>query len=384
RTKRSGRESAKLYVSSGSTEGPKDPSTPARGRWGDSNRIAPGSAPVLRDELAAVVALHRYPPERLRKSYVCALILTVALSCGTEPKRAGGDDPSLLERERQQQAALQASPASSKPRPIYLTRAGLRKPKSALYDAEADLYLVSNVNGLEQTEDNNGFISKVDINGRLIKLRWIEGAAAGVKLSAPKGMAIVDGLLYVVDVGSVRVFDRESGKPQRTIQVKGAAFLNDIAAGPGGVLYLSDTGFERVAAGFRPSGTDAVYRIEETRVTSFYKTAALGFPTGLLADALGVWVANRSGALMRITPGGHKDTEYRLPKGLLDGMVKSNDGRLLVSSWDGRCIYAVQNDGGSVELADGMTSPADIGYDSKRNRLLIPLFHRDQFVIYPL
>ncbi|MBN1653594.1 MAG: hypothetical protein JXA30_07440, partial [Deltaproteobacteria bacterium] len=28
------------------------PSTPARGRWGDSNRIAPGSVPVLRDELA--------------------------------------------------------------------------------------------------------------------------------------------------------------------------------------------------------------------------------------------------------------------------------------------------------------------------------------------
>ncbi|MBN1652242.1 MAG: hypothetical protein JXA30_00540 [Deltaproteobacteria bacterium] len=55
RTKRSGRESAKLYVSSGSTKGPKDPSTPARRRWDDSNRIAPGSVPVLRDELAVFV-----------------------------------------------------------------------------------------------------------------------------------------------------------------------------------------------------------------------------------------------------------------------------------------------------------------------------------------
>jgi DNA topoisomerase III len=42
------------------------PDEPARGRWGDSNRIAPGSAPVLRDELAAVVAKQRYPGERLR------------------------------------------------------------------------------------------------------------------------------------------------------------------------------------------------------------------------------------------------------------------------------------------------------------------------------
>ncbi|MBN1656186.1 MAG: hypothetical protein JXA30_20625 [Deltaproteobacteria bacterium] len=66
RTKRSGREFAKLYVSSGSTQGPKDPSTPARGPWGDSNRIAPGSMPVLRDELAAVVVKQQYSPERLR------------------------------------------------------------------------------------------------------------------------------------------------------------------------------------------------------------------------------------------------------------------------------------------------------------------------------
>ncbi|MBN1653726.1 MAG: hypothetical protein JXA30_08120 [Deltaproteobacteria bacterium] len=64
RTKRSGRESAKLYVSNGSTQGPKDPSTPARGRWGDSNRIAPGSVPVFLDESTVVVAKQQYPPEQ--------------------------------------------------------------------------------------------------------------------------------------------------------------------------------------------------------------------------------------------------------------------------------------------------------------------------------
>ena len=237
---------------------------------------------------------------------------------------------------------------------------------------------------MEQTEDNNGFISKVDTNGRLIKLKWIEGGKGGVKLSAPKGMAIADGLLYVVDVGNVRVFDRGSGKLTRTIVVKDASFLNDITAGPGGVLYLSDTGFERVAAGFRPSGTDAVYRIDNMGVTPYYKTPQLGFPTGLLADTIGVWVANRSGALFRIMPGRQKDKEYKLPKGLLDGVVKTNDGRLMVSSWDGRCVYGQQEDKSFVEVADQINSPADIGYDSKRNRLLIPLLNRDQFVIYPL
>jgi hypothetical protein len=68
----------------------------------------------------------------------------------------------------------------------------------------------------------------------------------------------------------------------------------------------------------------------------------------------------------------------------LDGVVKTNDGRLMVSSWDGRCVYGQQAKDGFVEVADQMSSPADIGYDSKRNRLLIPLMNRDQFVIYPL
>jgi general secretion pathway protein H len=41
------------------------PDDPARGHWGDSNRIAPGLVPVLRDELTAVVAKQQYPRERL-------------------------------------------------------------------------------------------------------------------------------------------------------------------------------------------------------------------------------------------------------------------------------------------------------------------------------
>jgi hypothetical protein len=43
------------------------PDEPARGHWGDSNRIAPGKGPVLRDELTAVVAKQQYPRERLQR-----------------------------------------------------------------------------------------------------------------------------------------------------------------------------------------------------------------------------------------------------------------------------------------------------------------------------
>jgi CO/xanthine dehydrogenase FAD-binding subunit len=46
------------------------PDEPARGHWGDSNRIAPGKVPVLRDELTAVVAEQQYPRERLPDFFV--------------------------------------------------------------------------------------------------------------------------------------------------------------------------------------------------------------------------------------------------------------------------------------------------------------------------
>ncbi|MBN1655034.1 MAG: zinc ribbon domain-containing protein [Deltaproteobacteria bacterium] len=61
-------------IPSGSTEGPKDSTTPDRGRWGDSNRIAPASVPVLHDELPAVVAKKHYPGERIPR---------ICRGCGT-------------------------------------------------------------------------------------------------------------------------------------------------------------------------------------------------------------------------------------------------------------------------------------------------------------
>ncbi len=282
------------------------------------------------------------------------------------------------------QPAAQPDPAPQKPRPVYLAKVGLQKPKSVLHDPEADVYLVSNINGTPLADDDNGFISKVAPDGTLIKLRWIDGESPGVKLSAPKGMAISADSLYVADVGAVRVFDRRTGKPTRSIQIKGATFLNDVAVGPRGRIYVSDTGFEQWEVGFRPSGTDAVYRIEGTKVVPLIKSPRLGLPTGLTVDERGVWVVTRAGELFLAAATGAKQLARKLPKATLDGIVKNNDGELLISSWDGKCIYRSKGDGPIEPIVNRMTSPADIGYDAKRNRLLIPLLTKHMLVIHPL
>jgi hypothetical protein len=70
----------------------------------------------------------------------------------------------------------------------------------------------------------------------------------------------------------------------------------------------------------------------------------------------------------------------KLPRGQLDGVVHLADGTWLVSSWDGDCVYRGKGNDWNVVL-QGIDSPADIGYDSKRHRLLVP---STDVAVYPL
>ena len=102
-------------------------------------------------------------------------------------------------------------------------------PESALHDPEADVYLVSNINGGPGDRDDNGFISRVSPDGQVLDLKWIDGADPGVTLHAPKGSAVYGDRFYVADIDVVRRFDRTSGAPLGAWAVPNAGFLNDVA-----------------------------------------------------------------------------------------------------------------------------------------------------------
>ena len=62
-----------------------------------------------------------------------------------------------------------------------------------------------------------------------------------------------------------------------------------------------------------------------------------------------------------------------LPNGALDGIIAVGD-EVLVSSWGAKSIYRGKPGGEwKVAFAD-LEAPADIGFDSKRNRVLVPRF----------
>ena len=74
---------------------------------------------------------------------------------------------------------------------ILLQEVGFATPESVFYDKKNDRYLVSNINGNPTDADDNGFISIVSVDGKVENLKWIDGTAENIQLSAPKGMAVL-------------------------------------------------------------------------------------------------------------------------------------------------------------------------------------------------
>jgi sugar lactone lactonase YvrE len=265
--------------------------------------------------------------------------------------------------------------------PLVVKDVGFMAPECVLYDAERDLYLVSNVQGSALDADDQAFISRLKPDGSLDALKWIDSAQPDVALDAPKGMALSGQVLYVADITHVRKFDRKSGAPLGSIRIQGATFLNDVAVDGAGNVLASDSG---ISTGFAASGTDAVYRIDRNdQVTPIVRGTELGGPNGLLAAAGELWVVTFvSGELYKLGSDGQRSDVLKLPKGTLDGIVASQNGTL-VSSWEGSAVYRMES-GGPVEVVSGVNSPADIGFDTKRNRVLIPLFNDDAVMIHQL
>lgn len=257
-------------------------------------------------------------------------------------------------------------------------------PESVLYDADGDRYLVSNIQGKPTDVDNNGFISELSPDGKITNAKWIAGGANKVTLNAPKGMALVAGVLYVADLDHVRMFDAKSGAPKGAVKIAGATFLNDVAAGKDGTIFVTDTGVKLGANGFEPTGTDAVWTIAKGKAKALSKSKELGGPNGVLATDKGVTVVTFvSGELFHLDAAGKKSDATKLPKGGLDGILALGD-ELLVSSWEASAVFRGKAGGTFEAVISDVKAPADIGFDTKRSRVLVPRFMEDAVEAYDL
>ncbi|WP_437593631.1 SMP-30/gluconolactonase/LRE family protein [Sorangium sp. So ce1000] len=285
-------------------------------------------------------------------------------------------------------AVLQACAESPAPAAPERRRVGgFSTPESVLHDEERDVYLVSNIVGSPVEKDGSAFISRVSPDGEVLDLRWIDGASEGVTLNAPKGMAIAGGRLYVADIDAIRVFDASDGAPLGDVEVAGAGLLNDVAATPDGSIVVSDSGVSIADGAFTSIGTDALVRIDPGgEVSRLIADPALPHPNGVACADGEIWVAYLGAARVdALDASGERRREISLPAGSLDGLVRLDDGRLLVSSWDAGAVFEVDAAGDATPrvstLAGDLPSPADLGWDRARNRLLVPLFNDGEVVL---
>lgn len=275
---------------------------------------------------------------------------------------------------------LAISAAAQQSRKPALRIGGFQAPESVIYDSQADIYLVSNINGSPVDRDDNGFITRLAPSGAVKARKWIDGARPEVELHAPKGMAIVGDTLYVADLDTVRTFDRRSGAPKEQIAIPGAVFLNSIAAGPDAV-YVSDTGVDR---DFKPvDGGGAIYEIRGGAVKQIARGVELRGPNGLAAQGEDLWAVSFLGnALYNVTADGRIAEITTLPKGQLDGFVILPGGNFLITSWEAQGVYAGRPGAEFTLRLSDLPSPAGIGFDTKRHRLLVPSLQKDKVAVF--
>lgn len=284
--------------------------------------------------------------------------------------------------------AVVLTPAASDVKTI--ANAGFSQPENLVYDAASDVYLVSNMGpGNPAAHDDNGYISRVSPDGKVLSLKWIAGGASGATLDAPKGLAIHGDTLAVADVGAVHYFDRKTGAPLGSETLPGLV-MNDLTYAPDGSIWITDTGPDRSKTPIDTTkDLDAVWRIPPGgRVQAVARGLGLDRPDGIVLDGTGALVATfGSDKLERVGSGTSRNswsTVTTLPGDSVDGLRREPDGSLIATSWQAKTVWKLGEGYVRTALLTDVTSPAGVAIDTKRHRLAITSMKDNTMYLLPL
>lgn len=131
-----------------------------------------------------------------------------------------------------------AAPAFAKDKIIE----GFNSPESV---ARVGKYLYISNLGVKlepSAKDGDGYISKLDLAGNIVKKDFITG------LDGPKGLAVLGNVLYVADIDHLLGFNLQSGEKAFDLDftAEKTAYLNDIAVKDGGKLFVSATDISKI------------------------------------------------------------------------------------------------------------------------------------------
>ena len=265
----------------------------------------------------------------------------------------------------------------------------LHQPESVRYDSDKDVFYISNMVGFGSDKDANGYIVEVSAGNLANSRVFAENGKAGVVLDAPKGMAIHGDTLWVCDIDVMRGISRTSGRAIANIDLRpyGAVLLNDVAIGGDGAMYITDTGILMTPKGVIHKGGDRVFTVRDGKVSVFAAGGVLGQPNGITWDKEKKKIVVVSfdpfqSEMYTVSEGGQR-TRLAAGTGKFDGVEAVGNGKYMVASWNDSSVRLLGN-GANHRIANNVIQPADIGFDTRRNRLAIPLGPLNQMQLWQL
>lgn len=270
------------------------------------------------------------------------------------------------------------SAAAAAPRLLWELK-GLAQPESVVQDPATGSIYVTNIAGAIMQKDGNGFIARLRPDGTIIEREWVKG------LNAPTGMALHDRTLFVADVDELIEINVASGEIAKRHEAKGAVFLNDVAVGEDGTVYISDT----------PMNT--IWRLKDGTLEPWLANDALNGPNGLLPQGDKLIVASfgklpgegqkqELGGLLVVDLEDQSVSKLGSgePIGNLDGLQLLQPGVYLVTDWAAGVLYRVDAKGKADRLIKLSKGSADLIYLPDKKIVLIPIMLNNSLVAYAL
>jgi len=275
-------------------------------------------------------------------------------------------------------ALLVCDAAAAEPKLVFEVK-GLEQPESVVQDPATGALYVSNIVGAVMQKDGNGYIAKLKPDGTIATKSWVKG------VNAPTGLALHDRTLYVADVDELIEINVASGEIAKRYPAKGAIFLNDVAVGEDGTVYVSDT----------PMNT--IWRLKDGTFEPWFANDVLNGPNGLLVQDGKLIVASfgklpgegqkqELGGLLAV------DIEKQAVStvgsndklGNLDGLQALQPGVYLVTDWAAGGLYRIDAKGKYDRLLKLGKGSADFVYFPDKKLALIPIMLSNSLVAYTL
>ncbi len=245
----------------------------------------------------------------------------------------------------------------------------LRTPESVLIDRERNVLYVSNVNLNPWEKDGNGFISKMDMQGNITELKWIEG------LNAPKGMGMLGSSLFIADIDVLVEANLETGEIINKTEFEGEPQLNDISVGLDGVVYVSG------------SNSQKIYALENGNVDVYFQGKEGERFNGLFWEKDRILLITSAGSQFKEIDHNSKEENIIAENmGHGDAIAPVGNGGYLTTSWAGKIFYVSAN-GETTTLSDTEASEenaADLDYSIQNKTLYVPTFFKNQVKAYKL